>query len=174
VEFLNAAQCSAWLKHRAIHEAPYGSKVTTRARYLQFAPPNRRDCRAFVAALFGTAGDFSGALLQLTDWVWDPEHEPDPTAAFRESSGESKALIELPGFQLDRTELPLAIDLGALVVTRGWTGYVYLESRAATFLLWEGDLIDFWTKEKGVVERLRGVLQETGARVVHDRGNSAV
>jgi hypothetical protein len=167
VNCFTSNQCSEWLKQRGIAEAPYGVKVPRGTHYLQFAPPKSDECDAFVASILAALGPFSGALLQLTDWIYDPEYEADPTAALRLMHGERRSLIDVPGFLFDPNEMPEAIGLGSLVLKRGWTGYIYLESKAATLLLWDGDLIDFWSKEKGIAEQLRATLLQSKARVVH-------
>jgi hypothetical protein len=106
--------------------------------------------------------------VHITDWTWDPEYEADPTTALRASIGETRALIDVPGFLFDSSELASAIDLGSLSLKRGWTSYIYLTSGLATLLLWEGDLIDFWSTDKRLAEQLKIVLHSIDAQIVHD------
>jgi len=165
---LTSEQCSEWLKQHGISEAPYGSKLARGVYYLQFAPPRNAECRVLVASLLNSLGSFAGGLLQLTDWIWDSEQESDPTAALRKAHGEHRSLLDAPGFLFDQNEESTAIDLGSLILERGWTGYLYLGSKIATLLLWEGDLIDFWSKDKRATEQIRTMLQSCGTRILHD------
>lgn len=166
---LTREQCSEWLSQRRIVEAPYGRKLVQGAMYVQFAPADRHGSSAFLKSLLDALGPFPGALLHMTDWLWDPEREPDPTASLREAHCEHRPTDDAPGFVFDRSEFAGAVDLGGLVIQRGWTCYLYLESNVATLLLWEGDLIDFWSKDKIASARLRSVVQRSGARILHDR-----
>src|ERR1700722_10412018 len=95
---LTIKECSEWLLQRGITEAPYARKLSRKQVYLQFAPPRQLDRVALITSLFEAPGEFSGALLHLTDWLWDPVYEGDPTAALRASAGETRALIDAPGF----------------------------------------------------------------------------
>jgi hypothetical protein len=126
-----------------------------------------------VSSLFEALGEFPGALLHVTDWIWDSEYGADPTTALRETIGESRALIDVPGFLFDPSEFAAANDLGSLILKRGWTSYIYLTSGAATLLLWEGDLIDFWSREKRLAKQLKVLLHSIEARVVHDQEGPA-
>jgi hypothetical protein len=66
----------------------------------------------------------------------------------------------------DHGELTSAVDLGSIVLGRGWTSYVYLTSDVATFLFWEGALIDYWSTDQGLSKQLKAMLRGIGARIV--------
>ncbi len=166
---LTLEECSGWLHERGIKEVPYGRKLGRKERYLQFAPPTNGNRGGLIGSLFGASDGFSGALMHLTDWAWDPEYEEDPIASLRSSAGETRPLVDVPGFVFDHGELTSAVDLGSIVLGRGWTSYVYLTSGVATFLFWEGALIDYWSTDQGLSKQLKAMLRGIGARIVHDR-----
>jgi hypothetical protein len=166
---LTQEQCSEWLSKRGIQEAPYRCKLPRHTMYLQFEAPKDGRSQQFLTSALNALGSFSGALLNMTEWHWDPEYEPDPTTHLREVHGEHRSMIEVPGFVFGSSEFAAAIELGALVIERGWTGYLYLESNHATFLLWDGALIDFWSNDKRASAALRSIVRQSDVRIVHDR-----
>src|SRR5579862_350919 len=88
---LTSNECSDWLRQRGIIELPYVNN--RQLMCLQFeSPRDPRKLTAFVRWLFGTFGEFPGALLQFTDWN---THNADETALFsslRRIHGEQRAL----------------------------------------------------------------------------------
>lgn len=149
---LSREYCSEWLRHKEITEAPYARKLARGIAYLQFEPPKDRRDHAFLTSLLDALGPFSGVLLQMTDWLWNDEYESDPTARLREAHGKNRSLIEVPGFLFGPSEATEAVNLGALAL-----------------LLWEGDLIDLWSRDKNASVRLRSAVRNSGARILHDR-----
>ncbi len=85
----------------------------------------------------------------------------------RQKHGEARPLVEVPGCLFGPDESSDAIDFATLVLARGWTAYLYLASKAATFLLWEGALIDFWSNHRKVEKSVVAELCRYNLRVVH-------
>jgi hypothetical protein len=165
---LTKNECSEWLKQHGVVEAPYGRNLSRGVHYIQFEPPSsKEEISNFVQALMKSLGDFRGCLLQLHDWIYDSEFEVDPTSDIRLKYGEIRSIIDAPGFLFGPSELSDAIKLGALILERDWTAYLYPSSKAATLLLWEGALVDFWSNDIKVEEHVHAELCRNNLRIVH-------
>jgi hypothetical protein len=155
-----SSEGSEWLRERAITEAPYSQDDPAEAYCFQFEPRTRPSrLTALMRALFDTFGEFPGALLVFNDW---PLYQPDEMAlmdSLRRGHGEHRSLIDAPGHLFTPTEQAEAIGHSYLAVVFGWSAYLYLASGAATVLLWEGDLVDFWSKDERMIQRVRAVIQ---------------
>jgi hypothetical protein len=157
-----------WLNNHRITPTPYGMRhIPKEVRYMQFAPIS--SCNPdFVDKLFGAFGVFQGGLLNLEDWSWQSDIEVDPTAKIRNAHDERRPVIDAPGRLFEAGEAALAIELSSLVVSRGWTAYLYLALNDATVLFWEGELIDFYGYDRNVTYRVRIMIAQNRLRVVHD------
>lgn len=166
---LAANECSEWLRVRSIIESPYKLDPPPETHCFQFEPPmtpNR--LTAFTRALFGTLGDFSGALVVFTDWAL---YQPDEMAlmdSLRRGHGERRRMLDAPGHLFGPHEEAETIGYCYLTVTFCWSAYLYLASGNATLHFWEGDLIDFWSPEKRVTETVREVVRSYELRVTSD------
>ena len=160
------SECSDWLRQRSIIEFPYGTN--RQAMTLQFEPPrSARKLTAFTRQLFDAFGEFSGALLQFTDWH---THNPDEMAligSLRRSHGEQRWLIDAPGHLFAPTEAAEAIGQCYLASTFDWNVYLYLASGAATLYFWEGDLIDYFGFDKSVGHKVHEVVKSYDLRVTY-------
>ncbi len=161
-------ECSEWLQQHAVVETPYGRELSSGVHYIQFAPPtSKEEIIPFVQALAKSLGDFKGCLLQIHDWIYDSEFEVEPTSDIRLRHGENRPIIDAPGFLFEPGELSDAIELIALILERDWTAYLYPSSKAATLLLWEGALVDFWSDDVKVEEQVHAELCRSNLRIVH-------
>ena len=164
VQVLTANECSAWLRQRAIIESPYANNRSKMS--LQFEPPRSpRRLTAFTRQLFEAFGDFPGALVQFTDWN---THNPDEMALFdslRRSHGEQRTIIEAPGHLFASTEAAEALGHCYLVATFDWSAYLYLASGAATVYFWEGDLVDLWSCDESIHQKVWEAVKTYELRV---------
>ncbi len=160
------SECSEWLQQRGIIEFPYGTK--REAMTLQFEPPrNPRKLTAFTRELFGAFGEFSGALLQFTDW---PLYQPDEMAlivSLRRSHGEQRWLIDAPGHLFAPTEMAEAIGHYYLASIFDWSVYLYMASGAGTVYFWEGDLIDVFGFDKSISQNIHELVKSYDLRVTY-------
>jgi len=161
---LTSNECSDWLRQRGIIELPYVNN--RQLMCLQFeSPRDPRKLTAFVRWLFGTFGEFPGALLQFTDWN---THNADETALFsslRRIHGEQRALIDAPGHLFTSTEAAEAISHCYLAATFDWSVYLYLAAGTATVYFWEGDLIDLWTANESINQGIHEIVKKYALRV---------
>ncbi|MDD4977904.1 MAG: hypothetical protein PHI29_04670 [Gallionella sp.] len=165
---ITETECSEWLLQHGVDETPYGHGLSRGVHYIQFAPPtSNEDISHFVQALVKSLGNFQGCLLQIHDWMYDSEYEEDPTSSIRLRCGEGRSIKEAPGFVFEPSELSDAIELCALILERDWTAYLYLTSKAATLLLWEGALVDFWSNDAKVEKHVHAELCRSNLRITH-------
>lgn len=166
---LTPVECSKWLQERSIIESPYGNKKFPVK--LQFEPP--RDSRTqvwFTRKLLNISGGFSGALLHFIDWKRTPDDEMALLGTLRHSHNEQRSLIDAPGHLFGSTEVGEVMGICQQAETFDWSVYLYLASGAATFFFWEGDLIDFWSKESEAIKEVRELVKECELRVTYKEG----
>jgi hypothetical protein len=157
-------ECSEWLRQHDIIEFPYATN--RQMMTLQFEPPRSpRKLTAFTRQLFDAFGEFPGALLQFTDWN---THNPDEELlinSLRRSHDEQRPLIDAPGHLFASAEGPEAISHCYLAATFDWSVYLYLASGRATAYFWEGDLIDFWSCDESICQKVHEVVKGYELRV---------
>ena len=166
-------ECSEWLRERAIVEKPYSRNKSEENRdyYFQFEPPVKtRHLVAFTQNLFLAFGEFPGALLVFNDWNTYPPNAMAVIDSLRRGHGDLRPLIEAPGHWFAASEQAEAIGHSYLAVTFGWSAYLYLATGKATVLFWEGDLVDFWSADRTLVESVGTLIQNYGLRRTGDRG----
>lgn len=166
---LTPKECSDWLRERDIFEAPYSQEAAADDFCFQFEPPTKPSrLTAFTRRLFGTFGEFSGALVVFTDWAL---YQPDEMAlvdSLRRGHGERRDLIDAPGHLFTSAELAEAIAHCYVAVMFGWSAYLYLPSGAATIYFWEGDLVDFWSADESLIKAVREIIQTYELRITSD------
>ena len=157
---LTPNECSDWLRERHIIEAPDSHDGPMVAHYFQFAPPAKPSrLTAFTRTLVGAFGEFPGALVVFTDWSLFCPDEMALVASLRRGHGEHRWLIDAPGHLFEPTEEAEAIGHCYLAMTFGWSAYLYLASGAATVNFWEGDLVDFWSRDESLTQTALGVVR---------------
>jgi hypothetical protein len=164
IAFLTLAESKRWLEKQQVAENPSGDDAGV--SHFRFSPqPVDVDLMGLFGALLEDVGPFTGGLLKLTDWIWDDEYDVDPTASFREASGEKRPLFQVPGMLFSEQGIDQATTLLALVVERRWSGTFYLQSKSATLRLREGDQVDVYSADAGVERRIRFRLRDLGIPV---------
>jgi hypothetical protein len=161
-----SGNCADWLQERGIVEDPYSQPTATDNFCFQFELPVKASrLTAFTRWWFHTFGEFSGALFVFTDWAL---YRPDEMAlvdSLRRGHGERRALIDAPGHLFSSAEQAEAIAHCYLSVMFGWTAYLYLPSGAATVLFWEGELVDFWSADRCLIQATRDTIQTYELRI---------
>lgn len=164
---LTSDECSEWLRERGIIEFPY--ETSWQKMVLQFEPPRSpRTLTAFTRQLVDAFGEFPGALLQFTDWSLYCPDEMALVASLRRGHGEDRWLIDAPGHLFAPTEEAEAIGHCYLALTFGWSAYLYSASGAATVNFWEGDLVDFWSPDQSLTQKVLEVVHSFELRVTSD------
>lgn len=166
MQCLTQPQCSEWLRQHQIIEEPYRKEEAHRAFRLQFETPEKRGAlSALVRRLFGTFGEFNGALVVFSDW---PLYEPDEMAiitGLRRGHGDRRHLIDAPGHLFGKQEEAEAIGHCYLSILFGWSAYLYLPSGAVTIQFWEGDLVDVWTGDAQLEGAIRELVTQFHLRI---------
>ena len=165
IAFLTPDEAMHWLALQQIVENTRDN-VSSGGSHFSFAPqPVDVNLLGLFGALLDDVGPFAGALLRLTDWIWDDEYDVDPLSSFREETGEKRPLNEVPAILLGAGAVMQAAALLGLVVERRWTATFYLQSKAATLCLREGDQVDVYSSDIGVEKRIQYRLIELGIPV---------
>jgi hypothetical protein len=118
--------------------------------------------------MFGEFSPFSRALVVFTDW---PLYQPDEMAlidSLRRGHGEQRRLIDAPGHCFGLAEEAECIGHCYLAVTFGWSAYLYISSGAATVHFWEGDLVDFWSLDESLTQKVLSIVHSYELRVTSD------
>jgi hypothetical protein len=166
---LTPGECSEWLRERGIIESPYSRDEPVEGHCFQFEPPEKPSrLTAFTRALVGAFSEFPGALVVFTDWSLYCPDEMALVASLRRGHGENRWLIDAPGHLFAPTEEAEAIGHCYLALTFGWSAYLYLASGAATVHFWEGDLIDFWSPDQSLTQKVLEVVHSYELRVTSD------
>jgi hypothetical protein len=148
MKFLNRSECSSWLKSQQCPDSPYGRPLLTTANYLQFAVPRNQGVASRIVQEIRTYINTSqGCLFQVTDWSRLEDELKTPILASLEStrSGELPQ-FEAVGILFETVEVDTLIDCCLAVIECGMSAYLYAP-QVATFYLWEGDLVDFWSED---------------------------
>lgn len=172
---LTAIECSNWLDLHGIVEAPYQATRKSSARYFQFrSPTESRVAMNLVRRLIGNQGEsvnelgrfegalgkFEGGLIAFKDWETYPPDMLRLITSIRQSHGEQRWLIDAPGHLFEAEEDADVISQCYLIIMFGWTAYLYLASKKAILLFWEGDLVDFWSPDEALFEEVKSLIKE--------------
>ncbi|TAL30015.1 MAG: hypothetical protein EPN97_13005 [Alphaproteobacteria bacterium] len=177
---LTKSECSDWLHQHSIVEEPYGSGKKISGSYLQFTAPDSAQASMHLMRCLignhsrhegdlecfdGILGKFEGALLLLNDWQTYPPDMYSIVMSLRHSHEEQRSLVDAPGHLFDANEDADLIGQCNLILMYNWTAYLYLASAKATFLFWEGELIDFWTHDMEIYQKVKSLIQELKLRL---------
>ncbi len=162
---LSPSDCSTWLKYEECIEAPYGKAGLGHTSYLQFAvPENDGAASVIVDGVRSYLEPPRTCLLQVTDWSRHGELE-NSLLEEMESTCSGK-LNPWDGFgQLfEASEADDVLGCCATVLRCGMSAYIYIPLRA-TFLLWEGDLVDLWASASVARNQFLQRLRSEGVRI---------
>ncbi|HHY6926467.1 hypothetical protein [Burkholderia ambifaria] len=162
---LSPSDCSTWLKNEECIEAPYGKAGLGQTSYLQFAVPKNDGAASVIAdGIRSYLEPPRTCLLQVTDWSRYGELE-NSLLEEMESTCSGK-LNPWDGFgQLfEASEADDVLACCATVLRCGMSAYIYIPLRA-TFLLWEGDLVDVWASASVARNQFLQRLRSEGIRI---------
>lgn len=166
VKCLAPNECSEWLRSRKIIEAPYRSNETAKAFRFQCQPPTKPgQITALTRTLFDSFGQCYDVLLVFDDWSLYQPDEMAVVQSLRRAHGEEHPLTEKPGHLFSANERAEAVGHCYLALIFGWSAYLYLSTGVASLYFWEGDLIDFYTSDNSLTERLREILNRFALRI---------
>ena len=167
---LTKDECSAWLKEQGITEEPYEAEKCPTKFASQIDVPSKPIglSKLIRFLLVHCPRTFNGALLVARDWPFYTPDEMLVVDALRRCHGESRHLIEAPGHLFGKDEIHECAALANLVMTFGWSAYVYEINDGTTYNLWEGDLIDYWSDNSDVADHVTKALKVFGLNLVRD------
>lgn len=144
MKFLSPSGCSAWLKSEGCCENPYGGTALSAASYLQFAIP-KSDGRGShtVDAIRTCVGSPRTCLFQVTDWSRYAELGNSILAELESTCSGDLRPFDAFGILFDPSEAEEMFACCVSAIDCGMSAYLYAP-QSATFLLWEGDLVDVW------------------------------
>ncbi|WP_269502077.1 hypothetical protein [Burkholderia sp. IMCC1007] len=159
MKLLSPSDCSAWLRSEEYFESPYERSESNYTSYLQFAvPKNDEAVPIIVDGIRSYLEPLRTCLFQVTDWS---RYEALENSILEEMESTcSGKLKPWDGFGLlfEASEADEMFGCCARALRCGMSAYIYIPLRA-TFLLWEGDLVDVWANRSAVlnqfIQRLR-------------------
>jgi len=115
-------------------------------------PAPRPSVRKFVQGILGVVRPRAAALVRVVDWSrfeddFGNEDLARLACAFPEALSTWKAQV---GVVFEETEIERLAAFCARVVDQGMSAYLYVPN-VSTLMLWEGDLVDFWSDNKAVL-----------------------
>lgn len=177
---ITKSECSEWLQQHGIVENPYGSRKKFSDKYLQFTTPdsayssmhlmrcligNHSRYDGDLEFFEGLLGEFEGALLVIEDWEAYPPDMMGIFTSLRHGHNDQRPLIDAPCHLFDVNEDAELVGQCSLILMYGWTAYLYLASDKATLLFWEGELVDFWTRDASIYREVKSIIQKLELRL---------
>jgi hypothetical protein len=149
-------ECKKWLAARGIDHDPYSRSGGSGYCHVTGAFTDLHRAHAFIRNLMAHGLKPSGeVLLEINDWPLYNEDEMAVVQAFRASFGEARDLIDARGHMFGPAELNPCIGLFNLTVMYGWSAYLYVPDPPLTVFNWEGEIFDFWSSQKELIEKAR-------------------
>lgn len=145
MNFLSPSECSAWLKSEGCCENPYGRTALRAGSYLQFEIP-KSDARGSrtVDGIRTCVGSLRTCLFQVTDWLRYAELGNSILTELESTCSGNLQPFDAFGILFAPSEAEGMFGCCISVIDCGMSAYLYVP-RSATFLLWEGGLVDVWT-----------------------------
>lgn len=114
------------------------------ASYLQFAAPKTVwEISRMVDGIRTCLGSRRACLFQVTDWSRYAELGNSIMSDLESTCSGKLRPFDAFGILFEPGEADLMLECCVSVVRCGMSAYLYAP-RSATFLLWEGDLVDVW------------------------------
>ena len=147
MKFLNRSECSSWLESQQCPDSPYGRPLLT-SNYLQFSVPRNQGVASRIAqGICAYTNSPQGCLFQVTDWSrLEGELKPPRLASLELTCSGELPQFDAVGVLFETVEVDTLLDCCLAVIECGMSAYLYAP-KLATFYLWEGDLVDFWSED---------------------------
>ncbi|MDR6504089.1 hypothetical protein J2785_007283 [Burkholderia ambifaria] len=165
MKLLSPSDCSAWLKGEECCESPYGRIGSTKASYLQFAIPRTDEAISrIVDGIRICLEPLGNCLFQVTDWSRYAELGNSILSDMESTCFGKLKPFDGFGILFEPSEADEMFECCASVIDCGMSAYLYAP-RSATFLLWEGDLVDVWTIGPELLNQLAQWLRSEQFRI---------
>lgn len=170
MQFLSHEKCDAWLATRGVFAHPYGTPLLPGVCYTQFMVPKPRPSgRKLMDGILSAIRPRSATLFRVEDWSrFEEEFGNEELArlggAFPEALITWEARVGVVFEEIEAEQLSACC---AQVIDQGMSAYLYIP-RVATLLLWEGDLVDFWSEERAVARSFMAWVQKEGLAVTSE------
>jgi hypothetical protein len=159
MKFLRRPECSAWLDGQNWPDSPYGKPHPATTSYLQFAVPKRHGATLqIVDAIRACLQATQDCLFQVTDWSrFVPDLENPVLNSLEATCSGQLPQFDAVGVLFVAGETNVMLECCKVVLDCGMSAYLYVP-HVATFYLWEGDLIDFWSDDVRQIETIEAWL----------------
>lgn len=163
VRFLTAEQGDDWLSAYGLTPDP--DTLLPKDQTLSFVTDTRNlGPSEVVSTLLDDTDTFRlGALVKITNWIWDDEYESDPTAADRAAAGEYRSLEYVPVTVFSAEQHEKAMDLLSTILERNWKADLYMPAVRATVRFMGNGRAEVYTCDPDAEATLRFRLIELGA-----------
>ncbi|MGA7439526.1 MAG: DUF1993 domain-containing protein [Luteibacter sp.] len=163
VRFLTPEQGADWLSAYGLTPDP--DSLLPKDQSLGFVTDTRHlDSSEVITALLDDEDTFRlGALIRITNWIWDDEYDTDPTAASRVAAGEHRSLEEVPVTAFGAEHREKAIHLMDIILEHNWKADLYLPGLRATVRFLGDGRAEVHTCDTDAETTLRFRLIELGA-----------
>lgn len=165
MQLLSKDACSTWIATKGLIDSPYGSKElpfgTSYTRAV--APEPRAAARpVFHSALMGS--EPSASLIVIWDWSRHSDDAlPDPLQRLWDEL--RPGTFEGAGIEFESCEVALALESVVYTFEAGMSAYIYLAKPDAAILLWEGEFIELWTRNKATAKAARRSYEACGLQI---------
>ena len=166
MDCLTELETSDWLRTNCVTANTYDSSERPRW-YVQFRAPRVDAAHVAIANLLREMSPGNaGVLIHVTDWSL---YTPEQMLKFdsMRPSIETRPLIESAGHRFATNEQEDAVNLFAMATEFGWSSYLYLPDDVATLYNWEGDLFDFWSRDKFRLTAIIKIVGELELEITH-------
>ncbi|WP_124612813.1 hypothetical protein [Burkholderia sp. Bp9143] len=165
MKLLSPSDCSAWLKSEDCCENPYGRLGFSMSSYLQFAiPKGDGEVVRMVGRIRTCLASPRTCLFQVTDWSRYAELENSILSDLESTCSGDLKQFDPVGILFEPNEVGEMFECCVRVIRCGMSAYLYAPRRA-TFLMWEGDLVDVWTNGPDLRDQLAQWLRSERFRI---------
>lgn len=163
VRFLTNEQGNDWLSAYGLTPDP--DTLLPKDQTLSFVTDTRNlGASELVSTLLDDADTFRlGALVRITNWIWDNEYDSDPTAADRAAAGDHRSLADVPVTVFSAEQREKAMDLLSTILERNWKADLYMPGVRATVRFLGNGHAEVHTCDPDAEATLRFRLIELGA-----------
>jgi hypothetical protein len=169
--FLDSSSCSVWLSEVDTQEAPYSRGLPPGVGYLQFALSDLEN-GSVIGDIYRYFDLHEGGLVQVTDWARydDALRDPALAALANQFPSETRKLSSMSrsGVLFDGEESEELLECCSAVVDHGMSAYLYVPGRV-TLYLWEGALVDCWSRDQRFFRQFAEWIEDKGLRVTGEK-----
>lgn len=165
MQILTPENCTKWLASNGLLESPYGEAVPQATQYVQL---NISQCpvaaNIAIDVLARIVKDGFNALIQITDWSSFEIQELYPALSDLRNAKDWSTFWR-GGVAFQPGEEGCLKELTQYVFEEGMSAYLYVVKPQITFYFWEGELLDIWSQQEPVLEKIFAELCGAGANI---------